>query len=141
MDDSFAERLRKQRKENHLTQANLAAKLGVSTAAVTMWEKGSRMPDSGKLVQIADLFDKRLDYMLGRTDDESSVTETKEDTKAQKWELEDQFIAIIKMYLSLDDFGRSAIENLVRSECLRCHNQQTINNTSDIKISLQIRWR
>ena len=137
MGDSFAERLRKQRKENHLTQADLAAKIGVSKAAVAMWEKGTRMPDSGRLVRIADLFDKRLDYMMGRTDDESSLTD--EDTKPQKWELEDQFVAIIKMYLSLDTFGRSAIENLVRSECLRCHNQQTIKDASDIKISLQIR--
>ncbi|MDU3113429.1 MAG: helix-turn-helix transcriptional regulator, partial [Megasphaera sp.] len=136
MGDSFAERLRKQRKENHLTQADLAAKIGVSKAAVAMWEKGTRMPDSGRLVRIADLFDKRLDYMMGRTDDESSLTD--EDTKPQKWELEDQFVAIIKMYLSLDNFGRSAIENLVRSECLRCHNQQTIKDASDIKISLQI---
>ena len=137
MGDSFAERLRKQRKENHLTQADLAAKIGVSKAAVAMWEKGTRMPDSGRLVRIADLFDKRLVYMMGRTDDESSLTD--EDTKPQKWELEDQFVAIIKMYLSLDNFGRSAIENLVRSECLRCHNQQTIKDASDIKISLQIR--
>ena len=137
MGDSFAERLRKQRKENHLTQADLAAKIGVSKAAVAMWEKGTRMPDSGRLVRIADLFDKRLDYMMGRTDDESSLTD--EDTKPQNWELEDQFVAIIKMYLSLDNFGRSAIENLVRSECLRCHNQQTIKDASDIKISLQIR--
>lgn len=137
MGDSFAERLRKQRKENHLTQADLAAKIGVSKAAVAMWEKGTRMPDSGRLVRIADLFDKRLDYMMGRTDDESSLTD--EDTKPQKWELEDQFVAIIKIYLSLDNFGRSAIENLVRSECLRCHNQQTIKDASDIKISLQIR--
>ena len=137
MGDSFAERLRKQRKENHLTQADLAAKIGVSKAAVAMWEKGTRMPDSGRLVRIADLFDKRLDYMMGRTDDESSLTD--EDTKPQKWELEDQFVAIIKMYLTLDNFGRSAIENLVRSECLRCHNQQTIKDASDIKISLQIR--
>ena len=112
-------------------------KIGVSKAAVAMWEKGTRMPDSGRLVRIADLFDKRLDYMMGRTDDESSLTD--EDTKPQKWELEDQFVAIIKMYLSLDNFGRSAIENLVRSECLRCHNQQTIKDASDIKISLQIR--
>ena len=37
MGDSFAERLRKQRKENHLTQADLAAKIGVSKAAVAMW--------------------------------------------------------------------------------------------------------
>ena len=137
MGDSFAARLRKQRKENHLTQADLAAKIGVSKAAVAMWEKGTRMPDSGRLVRIADLFDKRLDYMMGRTDDESSLTD--EDTKPQKWELEDQIVAIIKMYLSLDNFGRSAIENLVRSECLRCHNQQTIKDASDIKISLQIR--
>ena len=137
MGDSFAERLRKQRKENHLTQADLAAKIGVSKAAVAMWEKGTRMPDSGRLVRIADLFDKRLDYMMWRTDDESSLTD--EDTKPQKWEVEDQFVAIIKMYLSLDNFGRSAIENLVRSECLRCHNQQTIKDASDIKISLQIR--
>lgn len=136
----FADRLRQQRKEHGYTQVSLAKTMGVSKGTVAMWETGKRTPDFSMLIKIADLFDKRLDYVLGRTDDDSSPKPSeKENEQLGKWGLESQFTDIIKMYLSLDEYGRAAVENLIRSECLRCHDQKTINATSEIRVNLQIR--
>ena len=42
------------RKERHLTQAQLAEKLGISDRAVSKWETGRSMPDSSLMMQLCD---------------------------------------------------------------------------------------
>lgn len=41
----FAERLAKARKNNKLTQADVAEKLDVSFQAVSLWERGETVPE------------------------------------------------------------------------------------------------
>lgn len=63
----FGDRLRHLRAERDLTQGRIAAQLGVTTAAVGMWERGQREPDGDMLCRIADMFGVSLDYLLGRS--------------------------------------------------------------------------
>lgn len=96
-------------------------------------------PDFETLINLSDLFDVRTDYLLGKSDDNSSIKLTDEDIDLLgRWELEDAFTDIFKMYLSLDSFGKSTVENLIKSERLRCHKQSTLEDTSKIKIGSAI---
>lgn len=52
------------RKQNGLTQAELAEKLNYSDKAVSKWERGESIPDVAVLQQIADLFHVSVDYLL-----------------------------------------------------------------------------
>ena len=52
------------RQDRGLTQIELAEKLNYSDKAVSKWERGESMPDIGVLVQIADLFEVPLDYLV-----------------------------------------------------------------------------
>jgi transcriptional regulator with XRE-family HTH domain len=52
-----------------LSQKALAEILGVSDAAVTMMEKGKRLPSFEILCQLADYFNVSIDYLVGRSDD------------------------------------------------------------------------
>ncbi len=45
------------RKENNLTQEELADKMNVSRRTVSRWETGSNLPDLSILVELADLYD------------------------------------------------------------------------------------
>ncbi len=45
------------RNETHLTQEQLAEKLGVSARTVSRWETGSNMPDLGILIELSDFYD------------------------------------------------------------------------------------
>ena len=54
------------RKENKLTQQNLAEKLNVSTAAVCKWETGTSIPEISILCKLADYFNVSVDFLLGR---------------------------------------------------------------------------
>ena len=135
----FAERLKTIRKQKGYTQVSLAEKLEVSKGTVAMWETGKRTPDFETLINLSDLFDVRTDYLLGKSDDNSPIKLTDEDIdQLGRWELEDAFTDIIKMYLSLDSFGKSTVESLIKSERLRCHEQSTLEDTSKIKISISI---
>ena len=135
----FAERLKELRKEKNLTQVQLAEALGVSKGTIAMWEIGKREPNFETLDRLSDIFDKRIDYILGYSNDASSPRLTEEDIdQLGRWEVEDQFREIIMAYLSLDEYGKTAVESLIKAEKLRCHEQQSICNTEDIVLSIRI---
>jgi len=135
----FAERLKELRKEKNMTQVQLAEALGVSKGTIAMWEIGKREPNFETLDRLSDIFDKRIDYILGYSNDASSPQFTEEDIdQLGRWEVEDQFREIIMAYLSLDEYGKTAVESLIKAEKLRCHEQQSICNTEDIVLSIRI---
>ena len=53
------------RKENNMTQLELADRMGISFQAVSNWERGNSMPDISKLPELADLFSVTVDQLLG----------------------------------------------------------------------------
>lgn len=135
----FAERLKELRKQNGYTQVALAEALGVSKGTVAMWETGKRKPDFEMLNELSDLFDRRMDYILGYSDDTSSPKMTDEDIEQLgRWEVESIFYDVFRMYLSLDSFGKSAVESLIKAERLRCHEQGTLEDISSIKLGIQL---
>ena len=135
----FAERLKELRKEKKITQVQLAEMLDVSKGTIAMWEIGKREPNYETLNYLSDIFDKRIDYILGFSNDASSPRMSEEDIdQLGRWEVEDQFRETIMSYLSLDEYGKAAVESLIKAEKLRCHEQQSILNTDNIVLSIRI---
>ncbi len=122
---SFAERLKKLRKANGYTQVSLAAALGVSKGTVAMWETGKRTPDYEIIKMISDMFDRRMDYVLGYSDDDSSIKLTVEQ------------IDIFRQFLRLDVYGQASVSGLIQREALRCRDQGTEQDISNIKIGIR----
>ena len=60
----FSEKLKLIRKSKGLTQEELADKLDVSRQAVAKWESGQIYPDIGNLIQISNLFNVTVDYLV-----------------------------------------------------------------------------
>lgn len=63
----FPDVLKKLRKENQLTQRQLADMLYVDCSAVTKWETGKANPDFEKQQKLAKIFNVSIDYLLGRS--------------------------------------------------------------------------
>ena len=61
---SFAENLKQLRKEQHLSQEELAEILDVSRQAVSKWEQGSGYPEVEKLLLLSRQFHISLDSLL-----------------------------------------------------------------------------
>ena len=60
----FSEKLQILRKNRGYTQESLAAKLGVSRQAVAKWESGRIYPDISNLIQISELMNVSVDYLV-----------------------------------------------------------------------------
>ncbi|MGI5896959.1 MAG: helix-turn-helix domain-containing protein [Oscillospiraceae bacterium] len=64
MNIEIANRLVKLRKENGLSQEELAAKIGISRQAVSKWERAEASPDTDNLILLARLYGISLDALL-----------------------------------------------------------------------------
>lgn len=64
----MAQRLRIIRKENNLTQMELAQKLNTSHSAISDYERGNRIPPLIILYQLSQLFNISIDFILGLDD-------------------------------------------------------------------------
>ena len=67
---SVGERITELRKKNNMSQGALADSVGVSRQAVSKWETGQSIPDSGKLILLAQILDTDIEYLsTGRIND------------------------------------------------------------------------
>ena len=61
---NLADNLKKIRKDNNLSQEQLAEKLGVSRQAVSKWESGISYPEMDKVIQICNLFNLNINELI-----------------------------------------------------------------------------
>lgn len=66
---ALPEQIRKLRKKNQLTQAQMAEILGVKFQSISKWENGTTMPDTAMLPKIADCLECSIDDLFGRSPD------------------------------------------------------------------------
>ncbi len=67
---SFADNLRKVRKERNISQEDLAESLNVSRQAVSKWEQGIGYPEMEKMIMLAKELNISLDYLIsGESED------------------------------------------------------------------------
>ena len=64
----FSELLKNLRKQAHLTQVDVAEKLGISQPAYASWERGVKRPTQENLVKIAQILNVSIDYLVGNSD-------------------------------------------------------------------------
>ena len=68
---AFAERLKELRKQAHLTQVELAKRLGIGQSSYADWERGKKNPTQENLIKIAQFFNVPLDYLVGNSEEKS----------------------------------------------------------------------
>ncbi|WP_042683149.1 helix-turn-helix domain-containing protein [Anaerosalibacter massiliensis] len=78
----FGDRLKKLRKERHITQEELAKNIGVSTSMVGMYETGARKASYKVLVKISKYFNVSTDYLLGKTEEKKETIGVVKESKA-----------------------------------------------------------
>lgn len=65
----FSERLKELRKQAHLTQVELASKLGIVQSSYADWERGKKKPTQDNLVKIAQVLNVSVDYLVGNSEE------------------------------------------------------------------------
>ena len=71
-------RLKEIRLSNHVTQKELAEKLGVSSQAVAYYEQGKREPRIATWRKLADYFNVSASYLQGLTDERQFEVDPKD---------------------------------------------------------------
>lgn len=107
----LGEIIRKYRKENNLTQEEVATRLGVSAPAVNKWENGNSFPDIMLLAPIARLFGISTDQLLSYQDDLSQ-----EEINQFVIEMDEMFKK--QSYLECFEFAKKKIEQYPNCEQL-----------------------
>ena len=64
MKNCFSENLKKIRKENNLSQEQLAFELGVSRQAISKWESDVAYPEMDKIITLCKKFNVKIDDLL-----------------------------------------------------------------------------
>ncbi len=72
----LSDNLKKIRKENNLSQEQLAEKLGVSRQAVSKWESDQSFPEMDKILSICEIFGYNIDELMN--ENIAEVNETKQ---------------------------------------------------------------
>ena len=71
---NFGEILADLRKDKGLQQRDLGKKLHIAGSTISSYERGISLPNSDRIIQIADFFNVTTDYLLGRTSHNMPLT-------------------------------------------------------------------
>ena len=96
----FSQRLAVARKEQKLTQSEVAEKLNVSFQAVSLWERGETTPELEKLTEIADLYGISLEWLL-RGKEEHTIVIDFEEPLSDRLFHEDRMYTYVKTYATM----------------------------------------
>ncbi len=115
----FADNLKKLRKEQGLSQEEMAAKLNIVSRTYGSWERKEREPDFDTLCRIADYFNVSTDYLLGRV---PMDVEIKKETPPELPEGVQEIRAVVSAAADqpqLDAALEAAVRRIVRQELHR----------------------
>lgn len=98
---TFGEKLQGLRQKAGMSQDALAEKLNVSRQAVSRWERDETMPETDKVVALADLFDVTTDYLLRQQAERKTTSHAQSAAEAGKRDWTDKlaYLARTKGYL------------------------------------------
>lgn len=94
---TFGEKLQSLRQKAGMSQDALAEKLNVSRQAVSRWERDETMPETEKVVMLADLFGVTTDYLLRQQPKQQATDPVQEHKK--DWMDKLAYLAKTKGYL------------------------------------------
>jgi len=135
---TVADRLKKLRKENNITQMELANMLNMAKGTVAMWEMGKRNPSFEALEKMSEIFDRRVDYILGTSDDTSSPRVSDAEIEQMgRWQVEEDLSEIVMKYLRLDERGKLAVEALINAEFNFCRSENTLLPREEFLLSIR----
>ena len=80
----IADNIKLLRNEKNITQQEMANKLAISQSCYASWEQGRTEPNIAMLINIANIFEVSIDYLLGRATELDTVKITTDLTAQQK---------------------------------------------------------
>lgn len=109
MSNELGMRIRTIREEKQMRQADVAEVLQITASAYGHYEQGKREPDFQTLKKIAALFEVRLSYLLGETDDQRPFSQAQHAAEPA----EELYFNKIKGFEELDEEGQKKAQEYI----------------------------
>ena len=105
-----------------------------------MWETGKRKPSFEMFEKLTQVFDKRIDYILGTSDDPTPAKlNDMEVAQLGNWAMQEEYEDVMRKYSLLDDFGQKTIAAVLHMEFARCQEQGTLKSGKSVSVSVKVR--
>lgn len=111
---SFKDRLRALRKQNVLSQQELADKMGVTKQTISQYERGVREPDFESLEALCDIFNVSSDYILGKANITMRFLTEGDLELLNRPSLSPDESSLLEDYRELNDEGKAIARSTVR---------------------------
>ena len=108
VNEEFCARLVALRKSHHMTQKQVADRLGLNRVSYTCYEISTSSPGLDKLCQLADIFGVSIDYLLGRSNHKKLID-------MEEGYLSTDEIELLENYRRLNDRQRRSLRELVKT--------------------------
>lgn len=95
MNLELVEKLQKLRKDNNLSQEQLAEKIGVSRQAISKWERGEATPDSDNLICLAKIYNISLDELISSKEEKGNTNMNEESKKTKLMKIKDYVLVAL----------------------------------------------
>ena len=105
----FQIRLKELREVHNLSQAKLAAALGVRQSTVAMWENGKNKPEFGTLTRIAEFFNVSVDNLVGTAENKKAPAPQGQESRS---EMEAQ---LLEMFARLTPENKQAVAAVIKA--------------------------
>lgn len=83
---NISKNIKRLRNKKNLSQTDMAKKLNITRQAYNHYETGKRIPPLETLQLISGIFEVSLDYLLGKSDDPTSINEKDRSAGAEQSE-------------------------------------------------------
>ena len=103
----FGKTLETLRRENGLTQQELAFRTGLSQARICQWERDASSPNCDALLRLSRFFDVTSDFLLGEMD-------ARGDCNVRYKELNDEQQMLVHMWNGLSRTQRNILFDIMR---------------------------
>ena len=133
---TLGERIKQLRKQNGMTQVDLANQLNVTKGTVSTWETNNRKPGFETLEQMCNMFRVGMDYLMGRSDDVTPTMISSDELALSS--VEEDLTEYALKYARLDQYGRDAVESIIRAEYNRCRAENTLTEPAVYSVSMRI---
>ena len=90
--------------------------------------------------RLTEVFDRRIDYILGTTDEPVSLKVGEGDTVVKgTWVVQEEYEDIMRKFSLLDEFGQKTVAGVLRTEFARCQEQGTLKSGKSVSVSVKVR--
>lgn len=122
---SIGEKIRQRREQLGISQAELARRIGVTQGSIGNYESGVSNPKMELLPKLFDALNTDANFLFGETG------------KLQKMEFTYSETVMIENYRCLDDYGKKAVNDLMKTEYERCTAQEEEDDTVEPIIEIK----